>query len=148
MTKLTLAAVALGLAVAAAIPARAADPVDDTPPQTLYSGIWLCSTPEAYDSAVERAADLPRDQMGPLETELAKTKQCIVVDNDDVEEMMAPFVTVLEQRGGKVLIHYMVEFEKRIELLHRQVTQVMFTGWTDRANLRNYYEWLTGKPQT
>lgn len=152
MNNLKIAAAALALAVAAAIPAEAmaqdVSPEAETAPQTLYGGIWLCTTPENYDLAVERAASAPRDAFNQLKAELLEAKQCMLVEEDDVEDIMAPFVTVLEQRGDKVLIHYMVEFEKRIELLHRQVTQVMYTGWTDRGNLRNYYEWLTGKPQT
>jgi hypothetical protein len=148
MNIVNVTAAALALSVAAAMPAWAIDRDGEPIPQTLYSGTWLCSTPENYDLAIERAANASRDSINQIRTELLEAKQCIMVDEDDVEDMMAPFVTVLEQRGDKVLIRYTVEFERRIELLHRQVTQFTFSGWTDRGNLRNYYEWLTGKPQT
>jgi len=148
MNNLKFAAAALALAVAAAFPAQAIDRDGEPIPQTLYSGTWLCTTPENYDLAVERGESATRENINQLKAELLEAKQCMMVDEDDVEDMMAPFVTVLEQRGDKVLIRYMVQFERRLELLHRQVTQFTFSGWTDRANLRNYYEWLTGKPQT
>lgn len=152
MGKSFLTAAALALVLAAAIPARvSAQAVErefEPAPQTLYSNIWVCVSPDAYDAAVERAASWPREKFNQLRSELLEAKQCMLVEEDDVEDMMAPFVEILEERGDKVMVRFTVEFYKKIEYLHRNITRVTFAGWTARTNLRNYYEWLTGKPQT
>jgi hypothetical protein len=57
------------------------------------------------------------------------------VDNTYLEDMMAPFVTVLDQQGNKVQVSFTVEFNKRIHIIHRQITRVTYAGWTDAGNL-------------
>jgi hypothetical protein len=119
-----------------------ADPGDkETPPQILGSGTLVCVTPEIYQEMADA-------QDKSVRAEMLEANKCMSVTEDAVEEMLAPFVVVLEQRGDLVLVQYSVEYEEKLELLHRKVAHVRFTGWTDSANLLNYYEWLTGKPQT
>ncbi len=130
------------LAALAAPAAISADPGEkDTPPQILTSGTLLCSTPEIYQ-------EMASAEDSGVRVEMLEANKCMSVTEDALEEMLAPFVVVLQQRGDIVLVQYSVEYEEKLELLHRKVEHVRFTGWTDEANLRNYYEWLTGKPQT
>ena len=52
---------------------------------------------------------------------------------------MAPFVQVLEENGDKVKVTFIVEYYKRIAMLHRKFARIQYTGWTERTNLRDYY---------
>ena len=117
-----------------------ADPAADAP-NVLYNGSLLCSSAEVYQTAENANSDAVRSEM-------VAANECMRITEDDIEEMLAPFVVVLEQRGELVRVQYSVEYEDKIELLHRRVAHVRYTGWTAEANLRNYHEWLTGKPQT
>lgn len=118
----------------------AADPAADAP-NMLYNGSLLCHSAEVYQTAADAETDTVR-------SDLVAANECMRVTEDDLEEMLAPFVVVIEQRGELVRVQYSVEYEDKIELLHRKVAHVRYTGWTAEANLRNYHEWLTGKPQT
>jgi hypothetical protein len=60
------------------------------------------------------------------------------VDDEYLEDMMAPFVQVLDRQGEKIKVSFTVEFYKRIATLHRRITRVTYAGWTDAGNLRNY----------
>jgi len=139
MKRLTMACL---LAVLVAPTAASADSSEkDAPPQILSGGTVICATPEIYQEMTDA-------QDASVRAEMLDSNKCMSVTEDAVEEMLAPFVVVVEQRGDLVRVQYSVEYEDKIELLHRKVAHVKFTGWTDEANLRNYYEWLTGKPQT
>jgi hypothetical protein len=102
--------------------------------QTLKEGSWVCSTPEAYDVAI---AEVGR-QNGDLEDvkkRLLEQKLCIYMDAEFVEKMMVPFAKVLERQGNKVKVTFTVQYRKRLEFLHRQISRVEFVGWTDVGNL-------------
>jgi len=102
--------------------------------QTLKEGSWVCSTPEAYDVAIAEV----RQQNGDLEDvkkRLLEQKLCIYADAGFVEKMMVPFAKVLERQGNKVKVTFTVEYRKRLEFLHRQISRVEFVGWTDAGNL-------------
>jgi hypothetical protein len=105
-------------------------------PQMLKEGSWLCSSPEAYDQAVAAEHDRQGKDLAALKEQLLEQKLCMYVDSKYVEDMMAPFVTVLEQQGNKVQVSFTVESTKRIHALHRQINRVTYAGWTDVANLR------------
>jgi hypothetical protein len=102
--------------------------------QTLKEGSWVCSTPEAYDTAITRE----RGEAGDLEAlkqHLLEQKLCIYVDAGFVEKIMVPFATIVERQGRMVKVTFTVQFRKRIELLHRQISRVTLVGWTDAQNL-------------
>jgi hypothetical protein len=102
--------------------------------QTLKEGSWVCSTPEAYDVAIAEV----RRQNGDLEDvkkRLLEQKLCIYMDAGFVEKMMVPFAKVLERQGNKVKVTFTVQYRKRLEFLHRQISRVEFVGWTDAGNL-------------
>jgi hypothetical protein len=102
--------------------------------QTLKAGSWVCSTPEAYDVAIaqERGGT---ETLENLKTRLLDQKQCIYMDADFVEKMMAPFAKVVERKGTKVKVEFTVEYRKRLQYLHRQISRVTLVGWTEAGNL-------------
>ena len=110
-----------GLAVA---PAQAGDPY------MLLEGSWVCRSPETYDIAMERLRD-DADAGGALVDE----QLCMFIDDEKLEDTMAPFFQVQERQGDKVKVRFMVEFYKKIEYLHRRITRITFVGWTHEDNL-------------
>jgi len=64
-------------------------------------------------------------------------KLCIYMDDDNLEDLMAPYVTVLTRQAQKVKVSFTVEFYKRIQYLHRRITRVTYSGWTDVENLKS-----------
>jgi hypothetical protein len=105
-------------------------------PQTLKEGVWVCRTPEAYDQAI--AAEGQDKDLPALKQRLLDQKLCMYIDDEYLEDMMAPFVQVLSQQGNKVKVSFTIEFYKRIATLHRRITRITYAGWTDAGNLRNY----------
>lgn len=127
--QLSLAAVmAAGLAVAAGGPATA-----EEGPFVLKENSFVCVTPANYAEAIQRAETAP--SRFKLAKELAVEKKCIMVDEEDIEDMMAPFVLVTETDQDMIKVQYEVEFYKRIAFLHRTFSRVIFTGWTHRDQL-------------
>ena len=120
-------AAVLGLALlcgVAAAPAQAGDPY------MLLEGSWVCRSPETYDIAMERLRD-DADAGGALVDE----QLCMFIDDEKLEDTMAPFFQVQERQGDKVKVLFMVEFYKKIEYLHRRITRITFVGWTHEDNL-------------
>ena len=105
--------------------------------QTLKEGSWVCSTPEAYDVAVAEERNWQGAKLEELKRDLLERRLCMYVDAEYVEKMMVPFATVVERQGNKVKVTFTIEFRKRLEILHRQITRVTFAGWTDAGNLRD-----------
>lgn len=102
--------------------------------QTLKEGSWVCDTPEAYDLAIAEE----RRQNGALEDlkkRLLEQKLCIYMDTGFVARMMVPFAKVLERQDDKVKVTFTVQFRRRLEALHRQLSRVTFVGWTGAGNL-------------
>ncbi len=102
---------------------------------TLKIGSWLCVSPDAYDQAVVKAKNRYGKARQDLIKELRDDQLCLYADDELLEDMMAPWVQVLEQQDGKVKVSFMVEFYRRVEFLHRRFSRVNYTGWTDAGNL-------------
>jgi hypothetical protein len=102
--------------------------------ETLKENCWLCQTPEAYDSAVAEEKQQNGD-LEPLKARLLEQKACIYVDRAFVSRIMVPYAQVLERQDDKVKVTFMVQYRKRVEDLHRQISRVQFTGWTNAKNL-------------
>ena len=109
-------------------------------PQTLVDGSWVCRTPEAYDQAVEAERQGQGKTLSKLRAQLLEKQLCMYVDDEYLEDLMAPYVKVLTRQGDKVHVSFSVEFYKRIEFLHRKITRVRYAGWTAAGNLRNFYQ--------
>lgn len=119
-----------GLLVLSVMAAQADDP------QTLRQGSWVCQTPEAYDQAM--TAEHQEKDLPALKQQLSDQKLCMFIDGKYLEDMMAPFVQVIDRQGEKVKVSFTVEFYKRLATLHRRITRVTYAGWTDAGNLRLY----------
>lgn len=139
------AAAWIAAAVFCAAPAALAQ--HDADLLTLHDRSWLCATPEDYAHALRRVDESGAGGFEAVRAELLESKQCILIVEDDIEDIMAPFVEVVDRSGDRVKVRFTVEFYKRIELLHRNISRATFVGWTGEGNLRDYYQWLTGKPQ-
>ena len=95
----------------------------------------MCVSPEAYDEAMGRVRELEGRDIEPLKKELAEKKQCMFVDPEMADGIMAPFALVLQarrQQGASAVRRYV---RKRIELLHRLTNRYVLVGWTEEANL-------------
>lgn len=128
-TTVTLFGAAL-LAILAGVPARAGDTFT-----TLKENIFVCISPEAYDSAMAQVRELNGKDLEPLKKELGEKQQCMFVDAEMADDIMAPFAIVLERSGTKVQVQFIVTFNKRIALLHRMINRYVLVGWTDESNL-------------
>ena len=54
-----------------------------------------------------------------LKDRLLEAKSCMFVDDEDIEDMMAPFVTVVDRQGDKIKVEFWVEFYQKLAELHR-----------------------------
>ena len=127
------AALAALLALAPAASGTAA--AKEEGPLTLKEGSWVCGTLELYRRARDNDWDAPRFSMAKFRAGTQENEACIFIDDDLLEDMMAPFVVVGGKDGGEVRVSFIVEFYKRIEMLHRRFSRITITGWTDAANV-------------
>jgi len=102
---------------------------------TLKENIFVCVSPQAYDDAMTRVRELNGRSLGPLRKELADAKQCMFVDPEMADSIMAPYAIVLERDGAKVQVQFIVTFRQKIQLLHRLMNRFVLVGWTDESNL-------------
>jgi hypothetical protein len=106
-------------------------------PFTLELGSWVCDTPEDYDKAVATQKEGSKSVM-KLASEFFDQGICIYMDDENLEDMMAPYVKIIEQQGDRTKVSFFVDFYKRIAMLHRQIKQVKFVGWTDSKNIKKH----------
>jgi len=116
----------------AALATRAAQAAE---PMTLKEGSWVCGTQDALHEARQGAWSGPRFSIAKFRKGTQEQEACLYVDDDLLEDMMAPFVTVLQRDGDEAMVSFIVEYYKRIEYLHRKFSRVQITGWTDAANV-------------
>jgi hypothetical protein len=107
---------------------------DDEGPYILAENSWVCVTPEAYDVAIAEADRT--DDIRALRKKMLEDRQCLTIDDEDIEDMLAPFVQVTERQDEKIKVRFEVEYYKRIAYLHRNFARVTFAGWTHRDRLK------------
>jgi hypothetical protein len=135
-----MARIALALAILAMSVGTADARATKGPPYLLEEGTWLCATPEDYDQAiVEQEKTNGYPELMALKDRLLEAKSCMLVDDEDMEDMLPPFVTVVERQGDKVKVEFWVEFYKRIAELRRASSHVKFSGWTAEERLADYH---------
>jgi hypothetical protein len=122
-----LAVALVGMAVVA--PAQAGDFT------TLKENIFVCISPQAYDDAMVRVHELSGRNLEPLKKDLSENKQCMFVDPEMADNIMAPFAVVLQRDGTKVQVQFIVTFRKNVAFLHRLINRYVLVGWTDESNL-------------
>jgi hypothetical protein len=124
--------VLLALAVATASAAEG-------PPYLLKEGTWVCVTPAAYDQAmVEQGKTNGYKELMALKDRLLADKSCMFVDDEDIEDMMAPFVQVGERQDNKIKVTFTIEFYNRVSTIAAAFNRVRFTGWTAEDRLADY----------
>ena len=135
MTRIVLALALLAVAVGTA-QARATK----GPPYLLEENTWVCVTPEDYDRAIdEQAKTNGYPELMTLKDRLLEAKSCMFVDDEDIEDMLPPFVTVVDRQGDKIKVEFWVEFYQKLAELHRAWQHVKFTGWTAEERLADYH---------
>lgn len=102
---------------------------------TLKENIFVCISPQAYDQAMTRVRELNGSSLAPLRKELADSNQCMFVDPEMADSIMAPYAIVLDRDGTRVQVQFVVTFRQKIELLHRLMNRFVLVGWTDESNL-------------
>ena len=102
---------------------------------TLKENIFLCISPQVYEEAMTRMQTLDGRSSDALRKELSETQQCMFVDAEMVDNIMAPFALVLQREGSKVQVQFIVTFRERMSLLHRMINRYVLVGWTDESNL-------------
>ncbi len=123
-----LAAALLGMA--ALSPAQAGETFT-----TLKENIFVCISPQAYDDAMVRVRELNGSDLEPLKKELGEKKQCMFVDPEMADNIMAPFAIVLKRDGTKVQVQFIVTLRERLAFLHRLINRYVLVGWTEESNL-------------
>jgi hypothetical protein len=99
MTKRLGLLAAVFLSAALAGPAQAGETF-----KTLKENIFLCVSPQAYDEAMVRVRELNGKDLEPLKQELKEKQQCMFVDPQMADNIMAPFAIVLQRDGTKVQV--------------------------------------------
>jgi hypothetical protein len=128
----SIAVLAAGLAaMLALLPAKAGETFS-----TLKENIFLCISPEVYEQAMVRVREVNGAELENLKKELGENKQCMFVDAEMADNIMAPFAVVLQRSGTKVQVQFIVTFRDRIALLHRMINRYVLVGWTDESNLQ------------
>ena len=130
MTRRRGLALAALIGITALAPARAGETFT-----TLKENIFVCVSPQAYDEAMVRVAELKGRDLEPLKKELGEKKQCMFVDPEMADNIMAPFAIVLQRDGTKVQVQFIVTFRTGVSLLHRLVNRYVLVGWTEASNL-------------
>ena len=103
--------------------------------KTLKENIFVCVSPQAYDEAMGRVRELNGRDIEALRKELSEKQQCMFVDPELADNIMAPFAIVLQRDGTKVQVQFIVTLRKRVEFLHRLINRYVLVGWTDESNL-------------
>lgn len=130
-TRKSIAVLAAGFAaILALLPAQAGETFS-----TLKENIFLCVSPEVYDQAMVRVREVNGAELEGLKKELGENKQCMFVDPEMADNIMAPYALVLKRSGTKVQVQFIVTFRDRIALLHRMINRYVLVGWTDESNL-------------
>ena len=128
-------ATAAALALVGALALTAARSDDRGTFTTLKDNIFVCVSPQAYDEAMVRVNGLNGQDIEPLKKELGEKQQCMFVDAEMADNIMAPFAVVLQREGSKVQVQFIVTFRKRVEFLHRLINRLVLVGWTEESNL-------------
>lgn len=112
----------------------------DGPPYLLHERTWVCTSPEAYDHALaEQSKTSSYKELMALKDRLLEERSCMLVDDEDIEDMMAPFVEVIERQGGKIKVTFTIEFFKRVDAVRAGFNRVKFSGWTAEDRLADYH---------
>ena len=117
----------IAISLSLAVPAIAAD--GDL---TLKLGSWVCATPENYEQIV---AAQQSGGKSPFQLQKENKSVCVYMDDENLEEMMAPFVKVLDQQGEMGKVTFAIQYEIRHSTVNQEMSQIKYTGWTEASNV-------------
>lgn len=100
---------------------------------TFRLNSWVCQSPETYDQVAAEMSNRQRSLSSLME---AYKSSCVYMDDDNIEDMLPPFVKVLGTEGNKAKVSFFVEFYKKFNVLHAKISHVRFVGWTATENVR------------
>ncbi|MBL26044.1 MAG: hypothetical protein CMM50_00640 [Rhodospirillaceae bacterium] len=129
MIRIGLTALAGVLVATAAVAAQ--DNEDDF--KTFAHESLLCDGPAAYDEALAKDQASPGSDISVLDS----GARCMWVNGEQIEDIEAPWVLVLEKQGDKVKVQYVVENYTKYSDIHNKVELVRYTGWTAESNLEH-----------
>jgi hypothetical protein len=102
---------------------------------TLKENVFVCVSPQAYDEAMTRVGESKGRDLEALKQELREKQQCMFVDPEMADRIMAPFAIILQRDGTKVQVQFVVTFRERVAFLHRLINRYVLVGWTEESNL-------------
>ncbi|MGI9333262.1 MAG: hypothetical protein ACR2RL_08915 [Gammaproteobacteria bacterium] len=102
-------------------------------PHMLGVGSWVCASAKIHDETVKEQRS--GASIMALRKRHEESGQCVYIDDDALEDIMAPFVTVLERNDGHAQVTFILEHYRRLAMLHRKFARMQYTGWTDETNL-------------
>ena len=114
---------------------------NDDRPHTLHTDSWVCVSQTVYEKAAAgqqagQGVQVLRQQLRNEEGQ----DLCIHVDDEILEDMLAPWVKLLGQEGDQIQVAFTVEYYQRLNIIHRRFSRVQFTGWTGADNLDIYIQ--------
>ena len=122
--------VAALVGVAGFVPAQAGETFT-----TLKENIFVCVSPQAYDEAMVRVRELNGRDLEALKKDLGEKQQCMFVDPELADNIMAPYALVLARDGTKVQVQFIVTLREKKAFLHRLINRYVLVGWTEESNL-------------
>ncbi len=126
---MTLTRILTGLVLLGAVPQATAQ--NSFPDHfTFDRPTWICRTADAFRSLETRLAET--DTPGDL--------PCALITLDDVEDILAPWINIIDEEGDLVEVRFLVERYRRLrppEVPNRGglVSRAEFVGWTRRDSL-------------
>ena len=126
------------LGMVTALGATTALAAQEEGPLMLGEGSWVCDSPETYEGVL--AARKSGEGVRAIEKRTREARTCVYLDDDNLEDMMAPFVQVLERDGDMIRVSFIIEHYRRVggRYLHREFTRMEYKGWTAGDNIEAY----------
>lgn len=108
-------------------------------PMYFKHAAWVCTSKEAYQAAQDAMRDPVNNPFEELRQRLWDERQCIYIEDDQVTDVVSPYIKVLETDGEMRHVSFVLKFETRHALLNRELEWVKFNGWTEARNLRELW---------
>lgn len=103
--------------------------------QTLTNGSWVCHSVDHYQAVIKSMSE-GVDSVRQIQESFKES--CLYVDEDIAEDMLPPFVTVLESNSDLSRVTFFVEFYRKLATLHAKIRQVKYVGWTASNNVKPF----------
>ena len=108
-------------------------------PMMFKGSAWVCDTPEHYQDAVAQQQN--GGDLATLRHELRAAGRCLFVEDEDQDDILAPFVSLMEEHEGMAKVAFMIQDERRRSIVDRSVSQTRYLGWTEAGRLQSREAW-------